>query len=229
MNESDARAAETGAEERLGSADPREGGGRIARVVLWTAALLFGLAMALLVAGAGSRPAMQTFAPSPTRPRAVGDTLVGPLVYTVDAQDDTRWRFFDFSSGSVVERPAPTGWDIAFRRHFIIVNGGDGFSGNAGIQRLEPGDREGGKALPSAGYLETRAGRDSTVRGLGKWYDYSFIRHILEPRPGRFAVRTADGRYAVFQILSYYCEGGMGGCFTLRYKYQGNGTRDIGA
>ena len=37
--------------------------------------------------------------------------------------------------------------------------------------------------------------------------------------------RTADGRYAVFQILSYYCPAAQAGCTTIRYRYQGAGGR----
>ena len=40
-----------------------------------------------------------------------------------------------------------------------------------------------------------------------RWYEYSWTSHLLSPKPKVFAVRTADSRYAVFEILSYYCPG----------------------
>jgi hypothetical protein len=38
-----------------------------------------------------------------------------------------------------------------------------------------------------------------------------------------YAVRTADGRFAKLQVISYYCTGAIPGCLTFRYVYQGAG------
>jgi hypothetical protein len=40
-----------------------------------------------------------------------------------------------------------------------------------------------------------------------------------------YAIRTADGRYAKLEIVSYYCPGAVSGCLTFRYAYQGSGAR----
>ena len=42
-----------------------------------------------------------------------------------------------------------------------------------------------------------------------------------------YAVRTADGRYAKFSIVGYYCGEVRSGCFTIRYAYQGDGSRRL--
>ena len=40
-------------------------------------------------------------------------------------------------------------------------------------------------------------------------------------------VRTADGHYAKFELLNYYCMGVGTACVTFRYAYQGDGTRRL--
>ncbi len=42
-----------------------------------------------------------------------------------------------------------------------------------------------------------------------------------------YAIRTADGRYAKVEIVGYYCPGAEPGCLTLRYVYQGDGSRRL--
>jgi hypothetical protein len=49
----------------------------------------------------------------------------------------------------------------------------------------------------------------------------------VKPSPRVYALRTADGRYAKLEILSYYCPGAMPGCVTFRYVYQGAGGTEL--
>jgi hypothetical protein len=192
--------------------------------LLVMAVLLVALSLVLVTL---SRPEPQTYAPSPVRASEVGEVLVGPVVYTIDASDTERWRFFDFSRGSRVEPEGSLEWDLAFRRHEIIVNGGSGFEG-AGGARIVSEESFGEVAeLPGTGYEETEAGRDSMNPALEKWYDYGFTTHLLQPRPVVYGIRTADGRYAKVELVSYYCPGARSGCVTFRYVYQGDGTRKV--
>ncbi len=186
------------------------------------AALLVGAV--LFVAGSLDRPRPPEFAPSVTAPEEVGGRLAGPRRYTIDATHEREWRYFDFSRGSRIDDPDPLSWDLAFRRNRIIVNGGGGFPGRAGVIDLGelPFDRV--ETAPPRGYKGTIAGRDSVQPALEEWYDYGFTSHVLEPRPRVYAIRTADGRYAKLQVVSYYCPGARGGCMTFRYVYQGDGS-----
>lgn len=186
------------------------------------AALLVGAV--LFVVGSLDRPRPPEFAPSVTAPEEVGPRLAGPFRYTIDATHERAWRYFDFSRGSRIDDPDPLGWDLAFRRNRIIVNGGDGFPGQGGVIDLGelPFDRV--EAAPARGYQGTIAGRDSVQPALEAWYDYGFTSHVLEPRPRVYAIRTAEGRYAKLQVVSYYCPGARGGCVTFRYVYQGDGS-----
>ncbi|HUP01064.1 MAG TPA: HmuY family protein [Gemmatimonadota bacterium] len=179
------------------------------------------------VASSLRRPEPPVFAPSAVDPRPAGDALVGPALYTIDASHERAWRHFDFSSGSRVDGPGPLEWDLAFRRNRIIVNGGVGFAGQAGAADLGAVDFETLSVAPEEGYRPTEAGRDSVHSALDGWYDYGFTTHVLMPKPTVYAIRTADGRYAKLEIVSYYCPGARAGCTTFRYVYQGDGSRSF--
>ena len=122
-------------------------------------AVLVGIIVVLavvLVTMSFGRPGIEAYVPTPPNPSEAGETLVGPIDYTVDATSTGAWQFFDFSRGSVVADPGPGEWDLAFRRFHIIANGGPGFSGEGGIIRLEETDLDAVSELPEAPYVETR-------------------------------------------------------------------------
>lgn len=181
----------------------------------------------LLVAMSVRRPEPPTFPPTPVQSRAAGDRLVGPTVVTVDASDASRWRYFSFAVGSVVDSPDPLGWDLAFRRFQVIVNGGSGFAGAGGAVDLGPVLFDSVDVVPADGYVVTVARSDSVNAALQRWYEYSFTSHLLTPKPRVYAVRTVDGRYAKLQFAGYYCPGATPGCVTFRYTYQGAGGVDV--
>ena len=167
-------------------------------------AVLVGIIVVLavvLVTMSFGRPVVEAYVPTPPDPSEAGETLVGPIDYTVDATSTGAWQFFDFSRGSVVADPGPGEWDLAFRRFHIIANGGPGFSGEGGIIRLEETDLDAVSELPDAPYVETRVRRDSVNAAIERWYAYGWTSHLLTPHPAVYAVRTADGRYAKLQLL----------------------------
>lgn len=183
-----------------------------------------GTLVIVLVLASLRRPEPPTFAPTPPQPREIGDRLVGPTLYTVDATSPEAWRFFDFSRGSVVEPSGPLDWDLAFRRFHIIANGGPGFAGAGGIRDLAAAAFDSLHAVPEEGYQPSTARPDSVNPAIADWYDYGFTSHLLMPKATVYAVRTADGRYAKLALISYYCTGARPGCLTFRYVYQGDGS-----
>jgi hypothetical protein len=186
------------------------------------------VAASVVVAFTLQRPDPPTFQPSPAVPDSARGALVGPRVYTVDASDPDRWVFFSFEAGSVVERPGPTDWDLAFRRFQIIANGGQGFAGSGGIRDLGAVEFDSVLVAPADGYEPTRARTDSVNAAIQDWYEYSFFSHLLSPASRVYAVRTAAGHHAKLEILGYYCPGARPGCLTFRYVYQGDGSRRFG-
>lgn len=186
------------------------------------------LLTSVLVAMTLRREPPPAFMPTAPTPREAGDALVGPITWTIDARSSEAWTFFDFSQGSTVERPGPTDWDLAIRRFRIIANGGPGFAGDGALVDLGPVPFDSVREAPHDGWIESTGQRvDSTNTAIRKWYAYGFTSHLLSPLPHVWAVRTADGRYAKFEILGYYCPGAQPGCVTIRYVYQGSGSRSF--
>ena len=191
-----------------------------------TAIAIIGLLLIVAVIFVGSSLRRSTplteYPVSVVEPQEVGDQLVGPSVFTVDGRGD-EFAYFDFSTGSVAASPAPLGWDLAFRRFMILANGGPDYAGQGGILDLGITSLDSLTSVPRIGYVGNTSGREVSNAATAQWYEYSWTSHLLSPKSNVFAVRTADGRYAVFQILSYYCPSAQAGCTTIRYRYQGAG------
>ena len=182
-----------------------------------------------LVASSLRRPELEAFVPSPIAPEPVGERAAGPVTYTVDATANDDWTYFDFSRGSAVEIFAPSSleWDIAFQRHRMITNGGaTNRLGQAGVLDMGPLPLDSALTIPLEGFiLDERPGDVSRNRALEDWYDYNWTSHVLRGAEVTFAIRTADGKYAVLRFIGYYCPGGLPGCVTFRYRYRGDGSR----
>jgi HmuY protein len=182
-------------------------------------------------------PRVGNFSVTPPHPLTVGDRLVGPIFYTLDARAAEQWTYFDFSRGSAVEVPHQFGvdWDLAFQRHKILANGGaTDPKGRGAILNLGQVPFEEVREVPAEGYIEDTIASITpetlTTENLAikAWYHYNFLTHVLRPKPNVYAIRTADGKYAKLRIVSYYCDGGQAsGCFTIEYVYQGNGSRQL--
>jgi hypothetical protein len=188
-------------------------------VLLWVLAAAFILLIAAILIGALAKPEFPPYALSVPRPAPVGDSLVGPATYTLDASDGDRWQTFDFARNAVV---AAGKWDLAFRRFRVIAGPG------AGIADLGAVPFDSVRELPDSGYRGNLAGPDTVNPGVGKWYEYSMLTHLLTSKRHVYAVRTADGRYAKLALLAYYCRDVGTACVTVRYAYQGGGSRRVG-
>ncbi len=132
---------------------------------------------------------------------------------------------------------ATTKWDIAFRGTTILANAGSSGPGVGGafVQT----------AVSYSNYATISA--DSTFKvdaapvyaitgGSGKgWYNYDATTNIIAPIPGRILIiRTATGKYAKLEILSYYKDApasptGLEATryYTFRYQYQANGSKNF--
>ena len=187
-------------------------------ILVLVMAIAFVLLAAALLIGSFTRPEFPPYQLTVPRPGAVGDTLVGPATYTLDASSTELWHRFAFTRNAVVGTGA---WDVAFRRfHLIAAPGG-------GIQDLGAVPFDSVVLLPSGGYLANDAVPDTTNPGVGKWYDYSMLTHLLTSKHHVYGVRTPGGMYAKLEILAYYCKDAGTACVTFRYAYQGDGSRRV--
>lgn len=145
---------------------------------------------------------------------------------------------FSFSQNKLV---TDNSWDIAFRGTTIIVNGG------AKIGLTDEPERTGSGAVsivsgtfasittfPAAStFAQDAAAVYSIPTGSGKgWYSYNAETHIISPIAGKvFVVKTHDGKYAKFEILSYYKDAPASPTltsespyYTFNFAYQANST-----
>lgn len=179
----------------------------------------FLLLVAALVMGSLSTPDLPPYAPTTPAPATVGDSLVGPALYTVDASGGDEWQRFDFGVNSLVT--GGESWDVAFHRNHVIAGPG------AGIMDLGTVPFDSLREAPDAGYRPNGPAQWESNPAVGKWYEYSFISHLLTSRGHVYAVRTRDGHYAKLEFLNYYCVGVGAACVTFRYSYQGDGSRRL--
>jgi hypothetical protein len=178
----------------------------------------FVLLVAALLIGSLTAPEFPAFKLTVPRPTPVGTSLVGPATYTVDASATDRWRYFDFARNAAVDSGP---WDIALRRfHLIAAPGG-------GIVDLGAVPFDSVRELPAVGYAANTAASDTTNPGVGKWYAYSMLSHLLTSKHHLYGLRTAGGKYAKLELLAYYCQDAGTACITFRYAYQGDGTRRV--
>ena len=168
----------------------------------------------VLVALSLRQPDVVTYPLTVAAPREAGRALVGPVLYTLDAQSAEAWRHFSFRLGTVVDG----GGDLAFKRYAIVAGPG------AGIRDLGETTLDQVRAVPADGYATNEGAAEPRNPAIAGWYTYGFFTHVLSPRPRVWAVRTADGHYAKLEMVGYYCPGPQPGCPTFRYVYQGDGS-----
>ena len=153
---------------------------------------VFLVAMAYLLTASFTRRTAPTFAPAAT---ARGDTL------TIDATDGARWQYVSLTSARVLSAPDTAGWELAVRRYNLIAAGDAVDLGPAAFDSLR----------------DAPTGRAAADSAITRWYQYSFLTHLLESKRHVYAVRTSRGTYFKVQVLSYYCPGLTAGCVTVRY------------
>jgi len=197
------------------------GGGSRPPILVLVLAAAFLLLVAALVIGALTKPEFPPYhLTTAAEAQPARDALVGPVLYTLDASSTDAWQRFAFSRGATVGAGDP--WDLAFRRFHVVAAAG------AGIQDLGAVPFDSVPLVPEQGYLGNVADPDTTNPGVGKWYRYSMLSHLLTSKQHVYAVRTAGGRYAKFELLTYYCADVGVACITFRYAYQGDGSRRVG-
>jgi hypothetical protein len=167
-----------------------------------------------------------------------------PVRTVTNLQADTantgRFTFFSLRDSAIVPNSdsATARWDIAFRATTIIINGGPIRFGQGGANVLTGTDFNTLETLPETGWrVDSSATSLAIPVGSGRaWYNYNQQTNVISPIPGVvLGIRTADGRYAKLQILSYYLNApanpngfaDRARVYTFRYVFQPNGSRTV--
>ena len=150
-----------------------------------------------------------------------------------------KFKLFSFESGATVSNSdsVTTKWDIGFRGTTIIVNGGTSGPGSAQAQ-IVTGIFDEVTEAPETGYASDNGTTYAIPTGSGNgWYNAAgggpSSPTIITPIAGRvIVVKTATGRYAKLEILSYYKDAPASPTgteparyYTFRFVYQPNDSR----
>jgi hypothetical protein len=147
---------------------------------------------------------------------------------------------FSFSENKIVTND---NWDVAFRGTTIIVNGGtkvittdadEPARTGSGAVSVVSGTFASVTAFPAAATFKADAASAYAFpSGADAWYNYDGATHIISAKAGKvFVVKTHDGKYAKFEILSYY-KGAPATVdpltaesryYTFNFAYQANST-----
>jgi HmuY protein len=144
---------------------------------------------------------------------------------------------FSFSKNAVVQDDT---WDIAFSGTTILVNGGRAKDAKneptrTGIGAISTVNNEFGniEVVPEFSTFRQDGEHYALPTGSGNgWYLYNADNHTIASIAGKvFVVKTHDGKYAKFEILSYYKDApaspttsSLARYYTFRFVYQPNGV-----
>ena len=117
------------------------------------------------------------------------------------------YNYFSLVTGAEVSQDdAKTNkWDLAFSGTTILVNGGTSGSGQgAAIVVEKPFDTI--MEAPKEGYKTDGGSGNAIASGSGNsWYKYDMSVHAILPIVGRtIVVKTAEGKFAKIEFISYY-------------------------
>lgn len=156
-----------------------------------------------------------------------------------DTASQKEFTYFSLRDSAVVPAAdsAGTGWDLAFSGTSIRINGGTGRAGQGGVVMLRNTDFDTLSEAPKGGYAADTSSTQLAVKG---WYQYTGATgmppHAILPIAGTvLVIKTAEGKYAKLQFLSYYKGNPQIGSatpekarfYTFKYFLQPNGTRKL--
>ncbi len=138
----------------------------------------------------------------------------------VDATNKESKVYVDLDSGREMktdEAFATNGWDLAFKRFEITMNGGSGnLQGTVQIAVLEGQAFDSQITAPATGYQQD--GAESVFSGVnGGWYYYDLGTHKLTTKDELYIVKTTDGAYMKLRMGNYYDASGTPARLSLSY------------
>lgn len=188
-------------------------------VIALAVTALFGCAEDLKPQGT---PDGSTVLPTEDEHITYADAGRGLTESVVDSRDAEAWIYLDLDARKEVTAADP-GWDLAFRRFNIMLNGGVSGSGNVDLAIDDVGGIEGLTQAPSGPWYTDQADGDDedTLPDLAftsaseGWFDYEVATHVLTPKDRVYFVRSTAGASFKLQITDYYNEARTPGWFEI--------------
>ncbi len=176
----------------------------------------------------------------PGNPSSAGLTVQTVKNVPANPTDGTgtgHFTFFSLKNNTVVALAdsATTQWDVAFNSTTVLVNSGHSGPGEGSVQ-IYTGIFSDLSQAPENGYKQDTEEETAIPIGSGNgWYNYNSTTHVISAIPGRVLVfKTAQGKYAKMEIISYYKDfpanptsDNISRYYTFRFVYQDNGSRDF--
>ena len=149
----------------------------------------------------------------------------------------TKYTFYSFANKAVVANADSnsTKWDVGFKGTTIIVNGGISGPGQGGAL-VQDGLFTEAATAPETGFkVDAASGLAIPTGSNNGWYNYNSANNLVTPLAGKvIMVRTATGKYAKLEIVSYYQNApatptptSVSRYYTFRYLYQPDGSRNL--
>lgn len=172
----------------------------------------------------------------PDSPAGVTATRVDNL--TADTGHTGIFTYYSLRTNSIIPSndSATVSWDMAFGGTTIRVNSGTSGPGQGGAIVLTQTFNDVVEA-PASGYAVDNAPASYAIpTGSGNgWYTYNFATNTITPTAGKtIVIKTADGKYAKVEILSYYKNApanpdttSVSRFYTFQYIFQADGTRKL--
>lgn len=117
------------------------------------------------------------------------------------------YHYFSLTTGSEVAstEAKSNNWDLAFSGTTILTNGGTSGPGQGGALIVEKSFDNITEA-PKEGYKTDGGSGNAIASGSGNsWYKYDMSVHAILPIVGRtIIVKTAEGKFAKVEFISYY-------------------------
>lgn len=141
------------------------------------------------------------------------------LTNTIDVTSEDEFVYLDVATNAEVVVADPTtseGWDLAFQKTTIHVNGGVSGIGNVAIAHV---DGVPFKDVNEESATDFRTDQDTAgdaFKADNNWYSYDMTTHTLSVRDRVYLVQNTSGDLFKIQLESYYDENNTAGHITVK-------------
>ena len=154
-----------------------------------------------------------------------------------DAREGTRYlSFAERGAVAVEEEPGQSDtWDLSFDLWLLRTNSGTSGGAAGGAKAAATRDFDAAREAPETGWvvdtvqtIGSEQREESTNAEFAGWFEYDSTAQRIRSFEDVYWLRTADGKFAKLQIVSYYHPvTGDQGFFRLRWAYRPDGGRSF--